>query len=169
MTNFKELLTKVKCFIFDMDGVLTNGTLLATENELQRTFNIRDGYALKEAMRADYVIAIITGGNSISAEKRFSKLGISEIYMGVKNKLDCYTALKSKYKLSDEEILYMGDDLPDYDVMKIVGVPTCPQDADHEIRAISKHISIYNGGSGCARDVIEQTMRLHGKWKLSQL
>lgn len=164
MKNFKEALNPIRCFIFDVDGVLTNGTLLVLQNELHRTMNIRDGFALKEAVDKGYHVAIISGGKSESVRTRLANLGIKDIYLGVSDKTEKLDELKLMYNLKSEEILYMGDDLPDYYVMQQVGVPTCPNDASHEIRSLSMYISPFNGGEGCARDVIEQTLKLHGKW-----
>ena len=165
--NFKERLNLVRCFIFDMDGVLTDGTMLILPEEFHRTMHIRDGYAIKQAVESDYVVAIISGGKSSSAQNRFNKLGVKEVYMGIENKLEVMKDIMSRHKLKKEEVLYMGDDLPDYEVMRHVGIPSCPADATHEIKELSVYISPYNGGKGCVRDVIEQAMRLQGKWKMS--
>lgn len=164
MKNFKESLHKIRCFVFDVDGVLTNGSLIVLQNELHRTMNIRDGFALKEAVTMGYRVAIISGGKSESVRTRLSNLGVKDIYLGVDDKTEKLDELKLMYDLTPEEILYMGDDLPDYKVMHQVGVPCCPHDAAHEIRAISIYVSPFKGGEGCARDVIEQTLKLHGKW-----
>ena len=164
MKNFKESLASVRCFVFDIDGVLTNGTLLVLKDELHRTMNIRDGFAMKEAVEQGYQVAIISGGKSESVRTRLANLGIKDIYLGVQDKIEKLDEVKLAYDLKKEEILYMGDDIPDYYVMQQVGVPTCPNDATHEIRALSVYVSPFNGGEGCVRDVIEQTMKLHGKW-----
>jgi len=164
MKNFKEALKPIRCFVFDVDGVLTNNTVLVLQNELHRTMNIRDGFALKEAVDKGYHVVIISGGKSESTRTRFANLGIKDIYLGVPHKTERLDEIKIMYDLKKEEIMYMGDDLPDYHVMQQVGVPTCPNDATHEIRALSMYISPFNGGEGCARDVIEQTLKLHGKW-----
>lgn len=164
MKNFKEALKPIRCFVFDVDGVLTNNTVLVLQNELHRTMNIRDGFALKEAVDKGYHVVIISGGKSESTRTRLANLGIKDIYLGVPDKTERLDEIKIMYDLKNEEILYMGDDLPDYHVMQQVGVPTCPNDATHEIRALSMYISPFNGGEGCARDVIEQTLKLHGKW-----
>lgn len=164
MKNFKESLHKIRCFVFDVDGVLTNGSLIVLQNELHRTMNIRDGFALKEAVTMGYHVAIISGGKSESVRTRLTNLGVKDVYLGVDDKTEKLDELKLMYDLTPEEILYMGDDLPDYKVMQQVGVPCCPHDAAHEIRAISIYVSPIKGGEGCARDVIEQTLKLHGKW-----
>ena len=162
--NFKIKLKRIRCFIFDVDGVLTNGMLIVMPDELFRTMNIRDGYALKEAIVAGYLVAIISGGKSESVKKRLANLGVNDVFLGVENKMDKLEEIKSLYKLADEEILFMGDDLPDYEVMRKAGVACCPADSVSEIKSISDYISPVRGGYGCVRDVIEQVMRLHGKW-----
>ena len=165
--NFKESLNHVRCFMFDMDGVLTDGTLLVMPEEFHRTMYIRDGYAMKQAIDAGYIIAVISGGKSASAQTRFNKLGVTEVFLGVEDKLEVMKDIMSRHELKKEEVLFMGDDLPDYEVMQHAGIPCCPADAAHEIKELSVYISSYNGGKGCVRDVIEQAMRLQGRWKLS--
>lgn len=162
--NFKQRLQKVRCFIFDIDGVLTNGSLIVMPDELIRVMNIKDGFAMKEAVNAGYIVAIISGGKSESVRTRLANLGIRDIYLGVENKSEKMEQIMLQYKLEKEEILYMGDDLPDYEVMMKSGVPCCPFDAATEIRNISVYFSPLKGGEGCVRDVIEQVLRLHGKW-----
>lgn len=165
MSNFKEELGKVKAFVFDVDGVLSNAKIfLHPEHHLMRTMNIKDGYAIQYAIRKGYKIGIITGGNSEAVETRFRNLGITDIYLRSRNKKQNLSDFLSKYDLKPENILYMGDDLPDYQVMKEVGFPTCPSDAVEEIKSISVYISDKPGGEGCVRDVIEQVLRLQGKW-----
>lgn len=165
MTNFKEELSKVRAFVFDVDGVLSGPQVwLHPEGELMRSMNTKDGYALQHAVKRGYPIAIITGGRSDSVELRFRGLGISDVYLGSSDKLENLTDFLEKYGLKPEEILYMGDDLPDYEVMKKVGIPCCPSDAVDEIKSIALYISPRMGGMGCARDVIEQVLRLHGRW-----
>ena len=163
--NFKELLHHVKCFILDVDGVLTDGSVTVMPGELIRTMNIRDGYALHEAVKAGYHVVIISGGKSESVRTRLNNLGITDVYLGVSSKVEKLNEVLVKYKLSPEHVLYMGDDLPDYDVMKLCGVPTCPQDAAFEIRELAVYVSDKSGGKGCVRDVIEQTLRLHNQWR----
>ncbi|MFZ7116470.1 MAG: KdsC family phosphatase [Bacteroidota bacterium] len=164
MKNFKETLHPIRCFVFDVDGVLTDNRIVVMPNELHRIMNIRDGFALKEAVDSGYHVIIISGGKSESVRTRLANLGIKDIYLGVKDKTVQLDEVKKLYGLKTEEILYMGDDIPDYFVMQQVGVPTCPGDAVHEIRELSIYISPFNGGEGCVRDVIEQTLKLHGKW-----
>lgn len=164
MISYKEKLTKISTFIFDVDGVLTNGDVALINNEVVRTLNSRDGYAIQYAAKLGYKILIITGGNSTPVKDRLLALGATEVCLSASNKLHVYDTLKAQYELSDDEILYMGDDIPDYHVMKKVGVATCPQDAAVEIKKISDYQSPYNGGRYCVRDVIEQTLRVQEKW-----
>ncbi len=165
MSNFKEELRKVKAFAFDVDGVLSSQTMpLHPSGEPMRTVNIKDGYALQLAVKKGYPIAIITGGKTEAVKMRFKSLGITDIYLGSYIKKDNFDDFVYKYSLDPENVLYMGDDLPDYEVMSMVGFPTCPADAVTEIKQISKYISNLNGGDGCVRDIIEQVLRLHNKW-----
>ncbi len=164
-TNFKEDLRNIKAFAFDVDGVLSNPEVyLSAEGELLRSMNTKDGYALQYAVKRGYPIAIITGGRTESVGVRFRTLGITDIYLGASNKMDDFEDFRFKYHLEPEEILYMGDDLPDFEVMKICGVACCPSDAVEEIKSISAYISHLSGGKGCVRDIIEQVLRLHGRW-----
>jgi 3-deoxy-D-manno-octulosonate 8-phosphate phosphatase (KDO 8-P phosphatase) len=165
MTNFKEGLKAVKAFAFDVDGVLSKPEVyLHPSGELMRSMNTKDGYAMQYAVKRGYPIAIITGGTSESVALRFRGLGITDIYLASYCKTDDFTDFLSKYDLKPEEVLYMGDDLPDYEVMKQVGVPCCPADAVEEIKSAAHYISPFSGGKGCVRDVIEQVLRLHGRW-----
>ncbi len=162
--NFKELLRNVKAFTFDVDGVFSNNVLLHPSGELLRTMNIKDGFAVQYAIKKGYPIAIITGGNSEAVRLRFKNLGIRDIYLKSQNKIEDFSDFLLRNQLKPEEILYMGDDLPDYEIMKRVGVPTCPADAVAEIKDISVYISHKPGGEGCVRDVIEQVLRVQDKW-----
>ena len=165
MTNFKEELKKVKAFAFDVDGVLANPEVYLHPNgELMRSMNTKDGYALQHAVKRGYPIAIITGGKTDSVGDRFRGLGITDIYLGSSFKIDDFNDYLFKYDLQAEDVLYMGDDLPDYEVLKKAGVPCCPADAVEEIKSVAHYISPHAGGKGCARDVIEQVLRLHGRW-----
>lgn len=165
MANFKEGLTKVKAFIFDIDGVLSLQTInLNSFGVPNRTVNLRDGYALQLAVKKGYHVGIISGSNSKEYLKRLRLLGVKDIYLNSKSKIDHYNAFKKKYNLSDPEILFMGDDIPDFVVMKHAGMPVCPSDADSEIKQIAHYISDKKGGEGCVRDVIEQVLRLHDNW-----
>ncbi len=163
--NFKELLRQVKAMVFDVDGVLTDSSLIIMpDGELVRTMNMRDSIAMKLAVKNGYHLCIITGGNSQSVKQRLNRLGISDIYLKTENKFEAMKEFVELYDLSLSEVLYMGDDLVDHEVMTKVGVPVCPKDAVQEIKSISKYISHIDGGKGCVRDVIEQVMKVSGKW-----
>jgi len=165
MLNFKEKLNSVKAFVFDVDGVLgSNKVLLDNEGNLLRTMNIKDGYAIQYAVKRGYKFAIISGGNNESVRTRFEHLGIKDIYLGSHHKMVDFNDFIKKNDLDPESILYMGDDIPDHEVMCRVGVPCCPADAATDIKAISVYISPLEGGNGCVRDVIEQVLRLQGHW-----
>jgi len=165
MTNYKELLKNITTFIFDYDGVLTEGIITLTESgEPLRTANVRDGYALQLAVKKGYRIAIISGGKSKSMSNRLSSLGIKDVYLGVEHKVDVFNKYLQEKGISKEEVIYMGDDIPDYHVMKLAAVSACPADAAEEIRTISNYISHYNGGKGCVRDIIEQVLKLQKNW-----
>lgn len=165
MKNFKELLRNVKAFAFDVDGVFTDGTvILHPSGELIRTSNTRDGYAVHVAIERGFPIAIISGGKSEMVRERFRGLGVTDIYLGISDKVDALEDFRFKYGVELSQILYMGDDLPDFEVMQKVGIPTCPSDAVPEIRGLSVYVSNYDGGKGCVRDVIEQVLRLNDKW-----
>ncbi|WP_407265507.1 KdsC family phosphatase [Tenacibaculum maritimum] len=163
--SYKEYLPFINTLIFDVDGVLTNGIVTIMPNgEMIRHMNIKDGYALKAAVNAGFNVCIISGGTNEGVRTRLANLGIKDIYLGAHHKIQQYNELVEKYALSPEKILYMGDDIPDYPVMKLVGMPCCPNDAAPEIQQASKYISYKKGGEGCVRDVIEQIMRVQGKW-----
>ncbi|MDR0982381.1 MAG: HAD hydrolase family protein [Culturomica sp.] len=165
MAFFKEELKSVKAFIFDVDGVIaTQEMSLSPEGELVRTSCAKDGYAIMYAIKKNYIVAIISGGGTPSIRERLMKLGIKEIHLKVENKVEAFNEIVAKYNLKPEEILYMGDDIPDYNVMRMVGVPVCPSDACEEIKEISKYVSDVRGGHGCVRDVMSQVMRARGDW-----
>jgi len=165
MTNFKEELSTVRAFAFDVDGVLSQPEIyLHPSGELMRSMNTKDGYAIQYAVKRGYPIAIITGGRSENVAMRFRGLGITDIYLGSSYKPDDFKDFLFKYDLKAEDVLYMGDDLPDIEVMQKSGVPCCPADAVEEVKALSHYISPHKGGRGCVRDVIEQVLRLHGRW-----
>lgn len=158
-------LTKIKAVIFDVDGVLSAETItLHPGGEPMRTVNIKDGYAIQLAVKQGLRIAIITGGNTQSVHTRYSHLGVTDIYMQAAVKITTYEAFMEKYHLADEEAIFMGDDVPDYEVMRRCGCPCCPADACADIKGISRYVSNRNGGYGCGRDVIEQVLRAQGKW-----
>ncbi|MEI6508780.1 MAG: HAD-IIIA family hydrolase [Bacteroidota bacterium] len=163
---YLEKLKDIKCFVFDVDGVLTDGKVIALESgEQARNFLVKDGYGIERALLAGYTIVIISGGDQKGVRKRLEFLKVKHIHLGVKNKIDVFNKLCSDNKIKPEEILYVGDDLPDYDVMKLAGLPCCPNDATQEIKNISLYVSDKKGGEGCVRDVIEKVMKVQGTWR----
>ena len=165
MSSINYDLNKIKAFVFDVDGVLSCDVIpLHPNGDPMRTVNIKDGYALQLAVKKGYQVAIITGGYTEAVRIRFSRLGITHIYMKSAVKLKDYQDFLEKTGLQSEEVMYAGDDIPDYEVMKLVGLPVAPADAASEIKRIAKYISHKNGGHGVARDVIEQTMKAQGNW-----
>lgn len=165
MGHFKTTLKYVKAFAFDVDGVFSNNNVyLHPSGEMMRSMNVKDGFALQFALKQDFPIAIITGGWSESVKIRFNNLGITDVYLKSTDKLDDFTDFIFKYGLQAEDILYMGDDLPDFEVMQKAGIACCPSDAAEEIKAISHYISDRPAGEGCVRDVVEQVLRAQGKW-----
>ncbi len=163
LTRFKMVST----FVFDMDGVLTDGTILLDKgNNWLRRMNIRDGYALQLAVRFNYRILVISGSNCNPVLKRLNRLGITEVFMNVTDKPGFLKKYMDEKKLSAEEVLFMGDDIPDYFCMKMAGVAACPADAALEIREVASYISNFKGGEGCVRDVIEKVLKLNDKWPL---
>ncbi|MCB0399256.1 MAG: HAD-IIIA family hydrolase [Winogradskyella sp.] len=163
--SYKEYLINISTFIFDVDGVLTDGTVtVTTSGEMLRRMSIKDGFALKTAVDAGFNVCVISGGSNEGVRKRLQGLGVKDIYLGAHNKIEQLNDYLEKRNLKTSEVLYMGDDIPDYPVMTLVGLPCCPQDAAIEIKAISKYISHKNGGNGAARDVIEQVLKVHNKW-----
>ena len=165
MKNYKERLKHITAFVFDYDGTLTDGTvILLDEGEPLRTANVRDGYAIQLAVKIGFHVAIISGGRSKSMTNRFSMLKVKHVYLGIEHKLDTLKMFMEENHLMPENVLYMGDDIPDYHVMKYSGVAACPSDAAEEIKSISHYISHCKGGEGCARDVIEQVLKVQGHW-----
>jgi len=163
--SYKQILPKINTFIFDVDGVLTNGTLtIMPDGELVRHMNVKDGYAMKNALNKGFRVCIISGGTNEGVRNRLQALGIDDVFLGAHDKIKEYSELVKKYNLKPENVLYMGDDVPDYPVMKLVGLPACPNDAVREIQQVSKYISDKKGGEGCVRDVIEQVLRVQNKW-----
>lgn len=158
-------LKKIKALVFDVDGVLSAETIAQhPSGEPMRTVNIKDGYAMQLAVKKGLIVAIITGGRTEATRKRYEGLGVKDVYLGAAVKTKEFAHLMNKYNLKSEEILYMGDDIPDYEVMCQCGLPCCPADAVPEIKEISRYISHRNGGYGCGRDVIEQVLKAQGKW-----
>ena len=165
--SYKELMPKINTFIFDVDGVLTNGIItITTTGELIRNMSIKDGYALKTAVEAGYNVCIISGGSNEGVRTRLEGLGITDIYLGTHTKTIQLNEYLETKNINLENVLYMGDDIPDFPVMKQVGLPCCPKDAVPEIQDISLYISQKKGGNGCVRDVIEQVLKVQGKWQL---
>lgn len=160
--DFKNITT----FIFDTDGVLTDGSVLVLENGLQaRKMSIKDGFALQLAVKCGYRVIVVSGANSLPVTDRLNKLGVKEVHMSITDKKTFITQFIEKNKLKKEEILFMGDDLPDLPAMSVVGLPSCPADAAQEIKEVAQYVSSFNGGSGCARDVIEKVLKLNNHWK----
>lgn len=165
MGNFKEDIAKVKAFVFDVDGVFTDGSISVDENgEITRTYNAKDGYAVNYALRQGYKVCIITGGRGGSIDKRFAMLNPTKLYTYCSNKAEKLQEFLTEHNLEPDNVLYMGDDVPDRDAMMMVGMPVCPNDAASEIIEISRYVSQFPGGRGCVRDVVEQVLRSHDKW-----
>lgn len=158
-------LKKIKAIIFDIDGVLSSETItLSSDGVPLRTVNIKDGYAIQLAMKLGLRIVILTGANVPSIRRRYEGLGVEDIFVGCAIKIETYEEFLRKYQLTDDEVMYMGDDIPDLQIMRRVGCPVCPKDACPEIKEASLYVSDCLGGHGCGRDVIEQTLRAQGKW-----
>lgn len=166
-TSLLDKWSKVRAFVFDIDGVLTDGTLYLVKGALiARTVNIKDGYALQLALHRGYPIAVISGGGANNVRERLEALGLKDIYMRVPNKLEVLREWCAGQQLDFADCLYMGDDVPDLECMHKVGLATCPQDACSDIVQVADYISTYAGGRGCVRDVIERVMKVQGKWEL---
>ena len=165
MSSINYDLTRIKAFVFDVDGVLSRGVIpLSPDGDPMRTVNIKDGYALQLAVKKGYHVAIITGAYTEAVRVRFSRLGITHIYLKSAIKIRDYQDFLSKTGVQPEEVMYAGDDIPDYEVMQLAGLPVAPADAAPEIKQIAKYISSRKGGEGVARDVIEQTLKAQGHW-----
>ncbi len=165
MSDFLQKLEQVNTFIFDIDGVMTSGKVFLTASGDQlRSMLVKDGYAIQYAIKQGYHVAVISGGSSQSVKPRLKYLGIKDIYIGSKNKVNDFQEFLEDKQIRPEQVVYMGDDIPDYYVMQLCGVKTCPKNAAPEILAISDYISDKNGGEGCVRDIIEKVLRLHNKW-----
>jgi 3-deoxy-D-manno-octulosonate 8-phosphate phosphatase (KDO 8-P phosphatase) len=166
LANFKE----IKAFILDVDGVLTDGTLILMEDgQMARRMNTKDGYAMQLAIKKGFHILVISGGNSDAVKLRLQKLGVVEVNMNIHDKKAVLLEYVSKYDLKWEQVLYMGDDIPDLIPMQMAGLPCCPADAVPEIKNISHYISHHSGGNGCVRDVIEKVLKLNGHWDLDSM
>ena len=165
MSSINYDLTRIKAFVFDVDGVLSREVIpLSPDGDPMRTVNIKDGYALQLAVKKGYHVAIITGAYTEAVRVRFSRLGITHIYLKSAIKIRDYKDFLSKTGVQPEEVMYAGDDIPDYEVMQLAGLPVAPADAAPEIKQIAKYISSRKGGEGVARDVIEQTLKAQGHW-----
>ena len=165
--SYKEILNDITTFVFDIDGVLTDSSVHVSQNgEMLRIMNIRDGFAMKAAIESGYNVCIISGGSNEGVRIRLQNLGIKDIHLASSDKVKTFKEYTELYNINPEHVLYMGDDIPDYHVMKLVGLSTCPQDAVPEIKAISKYISHVKGGKGAVREVIEQVMKVQGKWNV---
>lgn len=163
--SYKEYLDQITTFVFDVDGVLTDGSVLLTnDGQLLRLMNTKDGFAMKLAVKQGYNICIISAGTNLAVKERLRELGITDIYLGAFNKAETLEEYLDIYQINPKNVLYMGDDLPDLYAMKLVGLPACPNDAVPEIKEVSKYVSHKRGGKGCARDVIEQVLKVQGKW-----
>ena len=157
-------LSKIRALIFDVDGVLSESNVLLLGGQPVRTANTKDGYALQHAVKMGLDVAIITGGKNETIKERYMGLGITDIFMGVSVKIDVFEEYIAANGLKADEVLYMGDDIPDFEVMRCCGCPCCPKDAVSEIKAISIYVSEYSGGKGCVRDVVEQVLRAKNLW-----
>ena len=162
--NFKQKITGIKAFIFDIDGVLSSTIISVNTEGLQRTIYSKDSYAIQYAIKKGYKIAIITGGKGEHLIKCYQSLGIKDIYINSGIKKGAFHDFLNKHNLTKDEVLYMGDDIPDYEVMSECGVAVCPLDASHEIKSISMYISDKKGGYGCVRDIIEQVLKSQNQW-----
>ena len=165
MINYKEKLHDIKAFVFDFDGVMTDGSVwMYADKETVRCGNIKDGYALQYAVKKGYVVAVISGATSLSIDNRMASLGVKQCYTGCANKMNTYREFLEKNGLTENQVVCMGDDIPDYEMMSHCGVAACPSDAATEIKEISDYVSRFGGGHGCVRDIIEQVLRLQGNW-----
>lgn len=165
MINYKEKLAPVRAFVFDFDGVMTDGSVWTyADRETVRCGNIKDGFAVQYAVKKGYTVAVISGATSASIDHRMHALGVEQCFTGCGNKIEAYERFLALNNLNDSEVLCMGDDIPDYPLLKRAGVSACPADAAVEIRDMVDYISLHPGGHGAVRDVIEQVLRLHGKW-----
>ncbi len=163
--SYKTYLKDIDTFVFDVDGVLTDGTVLvSTEGELLRAMSVKDGYAIKTALQKGYKVCIISGGTNEGVRKRLAGLGVDHIYLGISQKEIPFETFVSENKIQLNQILYMGDDIPDIPVMKKVAISACPQNAVPEVKAISDYVSHKKGANGCVRDVIEQVLKVRGDW-----
>ncbi|MEE1098543.1 MAG: HAD hydrolase family protein [Alistipes sp.] len=165
MGNFKEDIAKVEAIILDVDGVLTDGGIIPTsDGDFIRKYNAKDGYAIAYAIKQGYKICIISGGRGENLHRRLKMLHIEDIYLDCADKIAAMEELAKKYDLNLENVIYMGDDIPDLDCMRRVGIPVCPADSASEVIEVSRYVSQFDGGRGCVRDIIEQVLRARGDW-----
>ncbi|MCG5643135.1 MAG: HAD-IIIA family hydrolase [Flavobacteriaceae bacterium] len=163
--SYKTKLSNITSFVFDIDGVFTDGSVLVSSNgELLRRVSVKDGFAVKEALRQGFRVCLISGGTNEGVRSRFKALGVTDIYMGAHEKMEPLHEFLDGYAIDPKEVLYMGDDIPDLPPMSYVGLPSCPQNAVAEVKAMAEYISHKEGGQGCVRDVIEQVLKVQGKW-----
>ena len=164
MISYKERLNDINTLIFDIDGVFTDGMVTILNGDFVRQINSKDLYAVQYALKKGYKVFIITGAHSQDLKDTFERIGVNGVYLKSRDKRAVYEHLKAEFEFTDAQALYMGDDIPDYPLMEIVGCSTCPQDAVHEIKRVAHYQSPFNGGKGAVRDVIEQVLRVQGKW-----
>ena len=162
-----EMFQRITTFVFDVDGVLTDGSLLIPDDgQMIRKMNIKDGYALQLALKQGYRVVVISGGSSEAVRERLNRLGMQDVFLKVTDKKECLLAYCETHQLVLADVLFMGDDIPDYQVMKIAGLACSPADAVPEIQQVSQYVSPLGGGAGCARDVIEKVLKLNKHWPL---
>ncbi|MDR0955038.1 MAG: HAD hydrolase family protein [Rikenellaceae bacterium] len=165
MGNFKEDIEHVRAFAFDVDGVFTDNKITVTpDGDFVRAYNAKDGFGLKTVVEKGYPVCVITGGKGIALLRRFEMLGVSDLHLDCFDKLPRLKAFMEKYGLRPEEVLFMGDDIPDIPAMRAVGVPVCPADASVDVKRVARYVSGFAGGEGCVRDIIEQVLRARGDW-----
>jgi 3-deoxy-D-manno-octulosonate 8-phosphate phosphatase (KDO 8-P phosphatase) len=165
MGNFKEDIARVKAFVFDVDGVMTDGGIIPTpDGDFIRRYYAKDGYAMAYAIREGYKICVISGGRGEMLRRRLEMLGVERMYLNCMDKITAIKEFMSEYELAAEEVIYMGDDIPDLECMRLVGIPVCPADACMEVIEASRYVSEYNGGQGAVRDIVEQVLRVQGRW-----
>tara|TARA_B100000941_G_scaffold280529_1_gene247053 strand:- start:198 stop:707 length:510 start_codon:yes stop_codon:yes gene_type:complete len=165
--NYKESLDKITTFVFDVDGVMTNGKVLVTsEGEMYREMDTKDGFILKFALQKGFKVCIISGGTNEGVRKRLTLLGVDKVYLGIHDKMLAFNDFVDKFNVNYDQVLYMGDDIPDIPIMRVVGVSTCPNDSATDVKEIANYVSHKNGGQGCVREIIEQVLRVQGKWEI---
>lgn len=164
MNSYKLALNHINTFIFDVDGVFTDGKVFLLKDEIVRTLNSKDAYAVQYAAKMGFKIFAITGGNSIEVRDTLLSLGMNRVYLSAHSKMICYEEIKTEFNITDQEIAYMGDDIPDIPVLQVAGLSACPQDAVIDVKSVVDYQSPFDGGETCVRDIIEQTLRVQGKW-----